>query len=251
MTFPKHLRKPLLLGPLAIALLLALSSCGARLPSIGGSGKQKPGKDTAVMTIILDGREREIELELYPDYARNTVANFKENVRKGRYDGLAFHRIVPNFLVQTGDPASKSDANRQAWGLTNTGTIPNEPNLKHVPGALAMARRPGEEGSSSTQFYITLIRAENLDADYTVFGKVATGLYHLTEAARQPRDANDVPVQRIEIKEIELIRSEANRPGPPVSHTRDLEEIAEDAPAERPEPPKQDSTATKFLKRIW
>jgi len=203
------------------------------------------------MTILLGEREREIEIELYPEHAPVTVANFKRNAKKGFYEGLAFHRVIKDFVVQAGDPNSKDDSKRLSWGTADTGTLPVEKSeLKHVPGAIAMARRPGETAASNSQFYITLVRVESLDNDYVVFGKVTAGLYHLHEAARQDRDANDVPIERIEIKKVEIIRSSEKRPTAPISHTRQIDPETEDE-EEEIEAPRKDSTATKMLKRIW
>jgi hypothetical protein len=95
----------------------------------------------AVMTVEFGGGEHQVVFELLGDKAPKTVQNFVDNVDRGTYSGMAFHRAVDDYLVQTGDPASKDDAAREKWGLTQESTIPGEFKLPHVSGSVAMARR--------------------------------------------------------------------------------------------------------------
>jgi peptidyl-prolyl cis-trans isomerase B (cyclophilin B) len=121
---------------------------------------------TAVITLESGG---EIRIEFFPQDAPKTVENFVTLARKGFYDGLTFHRVVPGFVVQGGDP--KGD------GTGGPGhTIKAEFNpRKHVRGSLAMARSQHPD-SAGSQFYITLAPAHFLDGQYTVFGKVTSGM---------------------------------------------------------------------------
>lgn len=110
-----------------------------------------------------------IRFELYEDKAPNTAANFIGLAESGFYDGLTFHRVVSNFVVQGGDPLGN--------GTGGSGkTIPLEinPKLKHTKGAVAMARAQ-DPNSASSQFYITLSPQPNLDGSYAVFGQVIEG----------------------------------------------------------------------------
>ncbi|MEN3045217.1 MAG: peptidylprolyl isomerase [Candidatus Hydrothermales bacterium] len=112
----------------------------------------------------------EVICELYPQYAPKTVTNFVKLSSLGFYDGLKFHRYVPGFVIQGGDP--------YGTGYGNAGyTIPLEthPKAKHVEGALGMARA-ADPNSGSCQFYITLSQTPHLDGNYTVFGKVIKGM---------------------------------------------------------------------------
>jgi peptidylprolyl isomerase/peptidyl-prolyl cis-trans isomerase B (cyclophilin B) len=111
----------------------------------------------------------DIVMELYPDSAPDTVANFKVLAASGFYDGLTFHRVVPGFVVQGGDP--------EGTGRGGPGyTIHSEFNIhKHITGSLAMARKPDPD-SAGSQFYIALAPQPSLDGKYTVFGQVIKGM---------------------------------------------------------------------------
>jgi cyclophilin family peptidyl-prolyl cis-trans isomerase len=115
----------------------------------------------------------DIVCELYPDQAPQTVNNFVYLSRAGFYDGLTFHRVVPDFVIQGGDPLGKGNGGPGY-------TIPAEIGLPHTKGALACARLPDqanpERDSSGSQFYITLAATPHLDGAYTVFGQVIEGM---------------------------------------------------------------------------
>jgi len=127
-------------------------------------------------TITLDNGN-EIRLEFFPQDAPKTVENFVTLAKKGFYNGLTFHRVVPGFVVQGGCPKGN--------GTGGPGyTIPAEFNKnKHVRGSLAMARSQHPD-SAGSQFYITYGAQPHLDNNYTVFGKVTSGMEHV-DAIRQ------------------------------------------------------------------
>ncbi len=119
---------------------------------------------------LMKTNKGEILCELYPEYAPVTVENFVKLAKLGFYDGLIFHRYVPNFVIQGGDP--------YGTGYGSAGyTIPLEVHeeAKHTEGALGMARAQ-DLNSGSCQFYITLTETPHLDGNYTVFGKVIKGM---------------------------------------------------------------------------
>jgi peptidyl-prolyl cis-trans isomerase B (cyclophilin B) len=126
----------------------------------------KKVKQTAVITMEKGG---EINIEFFPDDAPKTVENFVTLAKKGFYDGVTFHRVEPNFVVQGGDPKGN--------GTGGPGyTIKDEFNKqKHVRGMVAMARTQAPN-SAGSQFYITLAPAHFLDGQYTVFGRVTSGM---------------------------------------------------------------------------
>jgi peptidylprolyl isomerase/peptidyl-prolyl cis-trans isomerase B (cyclophilin B) len=131
-------------------------------------------KQTAVIALEKGG---EIRIEFFPEDAPKTVENFVTLAKKGFYNGLAFHRVVPGFVVQGGDP--------QGNGTGGPGyTIKAEFNpQKHVRGSVAMARSQHPD-SAGSQFYITYGAQPHLDGSYTVFGKVVAGMEHV-DAIRQ------------------------------------------------------------------
>jgi peptidyl-prolyl cis-trans isomerase B (cyclophilin B) len=131
-------------------------------------------KQTAIIALEKGG---EIRIEFFPEDAPKTVENFVTLAKKGFYDGLVFHRVVPGFVAQGGDPKGN--------GTGGPGyTIKAEFNRqKHVRGTLAMARSQHPD-SAGSQFYITYGPQPHLDNNYTVFGKVVSGMEHV-DAIRQ------------------------------------------------------------------
>ncbi len=141
----------------------------------------------------------EIELSFFPDIAPNHVDNFMELAKKGFYDGTIFHRVIPGFMVQGGDPNSK-DQDRSRHGMGGPGyTVKAEFNSRsHKRGILSMARS-SDPDSAGSQFFICVADAPFLDKQYTVFGEVVRGMDVTDSIVNQPRDAGDNPHERIEM----------------------------------------------------
>jgi peptidylprolyl isomerase/peptidyl-prolyl cis-trans isomerase B (cyclophilin B) len=160
--------------------------------------------DTSQVAVIETSLGK-IIIELDDFAAPKTCKNFRELIGDGFYNNTVFHRVIPNFIIQGGDPKSKSAASdRNSYGLGSPGyTIPPEIALKHDRGAVAMARLPEslnpQRESNGSQFYICLAPCPSLDDQYTVFGHVIQGLDVAEKIAAQPRDARDNPLQRIEM----------------------------------------------------
>lgn len=142
--------------------------------------------------------------------------NFIKLVNEKFYDGVLFHRVIQNFMIQTGDPDSKTAAKGQALGTGGPGyTIPAEivPTLQHKRGAVAAARlgdqvNPNRE-SSGSQFYIVdgMRGAPHLNGQYTVFGEVLSGMETVDKIAAQPKDGRDRPQQDIKIIEATVLEN--------------------------------------------
>lgn len=143
-------------------------------------------------------------IELDDAAAPLTCKNFRKLVSDGFYDHTTFHRIIPQFMIQGGDPNSKSN-DRATYGQGGPGyTLPPEIKLKHDLGAVAMARlpdsvNPGRE-SNGSQFYICVAPCPSLDDQYTVFGHVIQGMDIAVKIAGQPRDSRDNPLTRLEME---------------------------------------------------
>jgi cyclophilin family peptidyl-prolyl cis-trans isomerase len=137
----------------------------------------------------------DIVLEFYTKDAPNTVQNFKELSKRGFYDGLIFHRIVPGFVIQGGDPDTKVNTNRSKWGTGGPGwNIKAEFNKnKHSRGALSMARSQDPD-SAGSQFFIVLKDSSFLDGQYTVFGRVTQGMDAVDKIASLKTDSSDAPI---------------------------------------------------------
>jgi cyclophilin family peptidyl-prolyl cis-trans isomerase len=147
----------------------------------------------------------EISIEFFPEDAPKTVENFKKLAQAGFYDSLVFHRIVPGFVIQGGDPNTKSDANRSRWGTGGPGwNVKAEFNKnKHSRGALSMARSQ-DPNSAGSQFFIVLKDANFLDGQYTVFGRVTAGMDAVDKIAALKTDSMDAPVNSDEARMIKV-----------------------------------------------
>lgn len=137
----------------------------------------------------------DISIEFFSDAAPKTVENFIKLAKSGFYDGSAFHRIVPGFVIQGGDPNTKGAANRNRWGTGGPGwTVKSEFNRnKHSRGALSMARSQ-DPNSAGSQFFVVLKDANFLDGQYTVFGRVIAGMEAVDKIAALKTDQADAPV---------------------------------------------------------
>lgn len=213
-----------------------------------GAQERKKVHTIAVMSIRSGRTNEEVMFEVFPDQAPLTVKNFRQNVEKGTYNGLAFHRAVKDYLVQTGDPASRDDNARDKWGLTQESTIPGEFKLPHTTGAVAMARRGDksnpERHSDCNQFYFVLGDMSGLDGQYTVFGQVVSGLDVLKKISRSVTDSNDCPVVRVEIKKMQV--TEQQGPVAALTKTTGSGKLKHTTKPDVLKGPME-----KFLERIW
>ena len=149
---------------------------------------------------VIETKFGNIELKFFPETAPNHVDNFIELAKKGFYDGTIFHRVIPGFMIQGGDPNSKSPDKSQ-HGMGGPGyTVKAEFNEKpHKRGTLSMARS-GHPDSAGSQFFICVADAPFLDRQYTVFGEVSSGIEVADKIVNEPRDKRDNPNERIEVK---------------------------------------------------
>ena len=140
----------------------------------------------------------DITVVLYPEEAPETVKNFVKLAQDGFYDGIIFHRVIPNFMIQTGDPNGNGTGGP---GYTFDDEI--SPNLKHDgPGILSMANRgPNTNGS---QFFITLVATPWLDGKHTIFGRVDKGMDVVEAIVSVERDARDKPKEDIKIVKVTI-----------------------------------------------
>ena len=149
-----------------------------------------------------------IVVALYPELAPKHCENFLKLCREGFYSTTKFHRVVPNFMIQGGDPNSKA-GEPATWGLGGPGyKIDAEPSDKlfHFAGVLAMAKTGGDTQSSGSQFYITANAAHNLDGQYTVFGTVVEGMDIVKKINTSPVEQNsDRPVAPVVITGTEVL----------------------------------------------
>jgi len=193
--------------PFKILILMMIVLIG--LGTLSACSKKNPIVTLTVKDI------GDIRIELYPDKAPNTVKNFIYLVQNGFYDGLTFHRVIPGFVIQGGDPNGDGTGGP---GYHIKGEFPNngfkKNNLKHTRGMVSMARSLYSYDSAGSQFFIVLEDQPYLDGDYAVFGKVIEGMFVADAIAAVRTDSNDKPIedQVIEKATVELFGVEYEEP---------------------------------------
>lgn len=149
---------------------------------------------------VIETKYGEIELKFFPEKAPGHVENFLSLAKKGFYDGTIFHRVIPGFMIQGGDPNTKG-TDELTYGTGGPGyTIKAEFNeIPHKRGVLSMARSQDPD-SAGSQFFIVVNDSQFLDRQYTVFGEVAGGMEVADKIVGQPRNSRDLPDERVEMK---------------------------------------------------
>ena len=157
------------------------------------------GADKAPHAIIKT-KFGEMEVVFFPELAPKHVESFLNLARKGFFNGTIFHRVIPRFMIQGGDPNTKDPSKQRNYGTGGPGyTIPAEFNkIPHERGILSAART-ADPNSAGSQFFIMVARSPNLDGQYTVFGEVIKGIEVADKIVGQPRNRRDLPLERIEI----------------------------------------------------
>ena len=149
---------------------------------------------------VIETKFGKIEIQFFEDKAPGHVKNFKDLANKGFYDGTVFHRVIPGFMIQGGDPNTKGD-DRSTHGIGGPGySIKAEFNdTPHKRGILSMARSQDPD-SAGSQFFVVVKDSDFLDGQYTAFGRVISGMDTVDKIVASPRDDKDNPVDRIEMK---------------------------------------------------
>jgi len=188
---------------LIAGLLSVLTACGARkgnseypaasassqpTPSPTAEASPTPSEPTGKKPIVTIEMEsgKTITIELYPDIAPNTVNNFISLIKKGFYDGLGFHRVIPGFMIQGGDPEGTGSGG-PGYNIKGEFTENGFKNdLKHTRGVLSMARLGNDMDSIGSQFFIMVADYPSLDGLYSSFGKVTSGMETVDEIVGVP-----------------------------------------------------------------
>ncbi|MCI0444071.1 peptidylprolyl isomerase [bacterium] len=154
---------------------------------------------------VLDTSMGQITIEFFPNAAPKHVENFKALANKGFYNGVKFHRVIKGFMIQAGDPNSK-DNDPSNDGAGNAGyTLKQEFNsISHKRGIVSMARRGDSVDSASCQFFIMHRDRPELDNQYTVFGRVISGMDTVDKIAETPTGARDNPATPVVIKKVTI-----------------------------------------------
>jgi peptidyl-prolyl cis-trans isomerase B (cyclophilin B) len=172
---------------------------------------------------VVSTRYGDMVLEFYPEVAEKHVDSFLTHARNGYFNGTTFHRVIPGFVIQGGDPNSKSD-DRSTHGMgghaanfyeigqeddSNSWMLPAEFNSRpHLTGSLSMARSQSPN-SAGSQFFICAGPTPQLDNQYTVFGQVVEGLDVIQKIVNSPRDRRDNPKDKVQMNVSVMPRDEA------------------------------------------
>ncbi len=195
----------------AIALMLA---CALPLVATQATGKgKKVARDYANTIATLQTDMGDIQIKFFYDKAPKHVENFIDLAASGFYDGTLFHRVIPGFMIQGGDPNTKKpeDSVATRWGTGGNGSnrIKAEFNdTSHKRGIVSMARA-ADPNSASSQFFVVVKDSTFLDGQYSAFGEVVSGMEVADKIAAAPRGANDRPNQPIHIKKVLLSQAKS------------------------------------------
>ncbi len=155
-------------------------------------------------TAIIETNLGTIVFKLLPDLAPETVRNFEKLAKDGFYNGTLFHRVIPGFMIQGGDPNTKS-GNKNTWGTGGPGhTIKAEfSSRSHHRGIVSMARAQ-DPNSAGSQFFIVTTDSTFLDRQYTVFGEVIEGMDVADKIVNLQRDRNDCPLEEAKMLHVKV-----------------------------------------------
>jgi peptidyl-prolyl cis-trans isomerase B (cyclophilin B) len=159
-----------------------------------------------LMTVVnIETNFGKILFKLLPELASETVRNFEKLSKEGFYDKTLFHRVIPGFMIQGGDPNTKTD-NKGSWGTGGPGY-----NLKaefssrsHLRGIVSMARSQDPD-SAGSQFFIVTADSTFLDRQYTVFGEVTEGMDIADKIVNLERDGNDCPLEKVQMLHVTVV----------------------------------------------
>lgn len=233
---------------LVFSLAVALAGCGGEAseapssePDAAAVAEDAPAPDgeTAqidpeIAIIAVEGMG-EIAIELFPGRAPKTVENFKKLIREGFYDGTTFHRVVPGFMIQGGDPNTKDrDPRNDGKGGPGYKIEAEFNDMKHKRGTVSMARKSSPDTAGS-QFFIVVDDSPHLDGQYTAFGRVISGIEVVDQIVAVPRDQHGRhgPENRPLDDVVMAVRLEPGE-APPETSAEGTTADAADAPAAPP-----------------
>ena len=155
-------------------------------------------------TVVIETNHGTISFRLLPELAPETVRNFESLAKSNFYNNTLFHRVIPGFMIQGGDPNTKTN-NKRTWGQGGPGyTIKAEFNSRsHKRGIVSMARAQDPD-SAGSQFFIVTTDSAFLDRQYTVFGEVVSGMDVADKVVNLPRDSNDCPLQEAKMLKVTI-----------------------------------------------
>lgn len=203
------MRKTKLLKQVTLVLIftmgIMIGGCSIQDSKVGEEEKVKLEKGAndknPIVTIEMEDGAK-IKIELYLEIAPNTVRNFVSLVQKGFYDELIFHRVIPGFMIQGGDPegTGMGGPGYSIKGEFNDNNFKND--LKHERGTISMARKERPLDSAGSQFFIMVDSIADLDGKYAAFGKVIEGMDEVDKIVSAERDKNNKPIVEQKMKKV-------------------------------------------------
>ena len=202
-----------------ITLIFTLIGCGTQGENVTNESEKTSNYASSVtekpiVTITMENEEK-ILIELDPAVAPNTVANFVSLVEKGFYDGVIFHRVIPDFMIQGGDPEGNGTGGADYTIKGEFSENGFENNLKHDRGVISMARS-NDPNSASSQFFIMVKESTHLDGKYAAFGKVIEGMEVVDDIVSVERDGSDKPLKDQTMKSVTVDTKGFDYPDPEV-----------------------------------
>lgn len=192
----------------SVILVVCLLMCGCSKDTSKGIIEKISYEETNEITnyVKLETTKGIILVELYPNVAPITVENFQNLVNEKFYDGLIFHRVIKDFMIQGGDPEGTGlgGSSKTIKGEFKNNGVNND--LSHTRGVISMARNSISMDSASSQFFIVQKDSTYLDGDYAAFGKVVAGMDVVDKIASVNVDSNDKPTSTQKIKSIRFIK---------------------------------------------
>ena len=202
-----------------IAVIFSITGCGSQGENNNVTNKSDETSNYAssvtekpIVTITMENDEK-VLLELDPSVAPNTVANFVSLVEKGFYDGTIFHRVIPDFMIQGGDPEGKGTGGAEYTIKGEFSENGFDNNLQHDRGVISMARS-NDANSASSQFFITVKESSHLNGQYAAFGKVIEGMEVVDTIVSVERDGGDKPLIDQRIKSVTVDTKGFDYPDP-------------------------------------
>lgn len=205
-----------------LALTLIISGCGDKNKQESTNGSASAGPNVPdpnashpIVTVEMDNGKT-FKAELYPEVAPNTVNNFISLIKKGFYDGTIFHRVIPGFMIQGGDPQGNGTGG-PGYGIAGEFAQNGFANdLLHTRGVLSMARAQ-DPNSAGSQFFVMVADAASLDKSYAAFGKVIEGMETVDEIVNVKTGANDRPKTPPVMKKVTVDTLDVDYPAPNIT----------------------------------
>jgi peptidyl-prolyl cis-trans isomerase B (cyclophilin B) len=177
-----------------------LVMAGVMLLVVGSACVQAQTASGKAPQAIIETKFGSMEIRFFPDKAPKHVENFIKLAKSGFYDKTIFHRVIPGFMIQGGDPNTKNEKDKAQYGMGGPGhRVKAEFNDRpHVRGTVSMART-SDPDSAGSQFFIVVKDTPHLNGQYTVFGEVVKGMEVADKIVSQPQDRGNMPLERIEM----------------------------------------------------